>query len=185
VSIVIEDATVPSPILIDTVKTAVGIDVGLKEFLVDSEGQAVPIQQYYRKAQAKLALAQRRLAHKVKGSGNYQKLANHIACLHQHVKRVRKDFHYQIAHKLCKTYDLIGLEDLNIKGLAKTRLAKSILDAAWGSFAQILEAVAVKCGNWIVKVNPYGSLKDALDVIKMCLKLCLSEHMNVLIVALS
>lgn len=157
VSIVIEDASVPSPMPIDTVKTAVGIDVGLKEFLVDSEGEAVPIQQHYRKAQAKLALAQRRLAHKIKGSANYQKLANHIACLHQHVARVGKDFHYQIAYKLCKTYDLIGLEDLNIKGLAKTRLAKSILDAAWGSFAQILEAVAVKCGNWIVKVNPYGT----------------------------
>jgi len=156
-SIVIEDASVHSPMPIDTVKTAAGIDVGLKEFLVDSEGEAVPIQQHYRKAQAKLALAQRRLAHKIKGSANYQKLANHIACLHQHVARVRKDFHYQIAHKLCKTYDLIGLEDLNIKGLAKTRLAKSILDAAWGSFAQILEAVAVKCGNWIVKVNPYGT----------------------------
>jgi len=49
------------------------------------------------------------------------------------------------------------LEDLNIRGLTKTRLAKSILDAAWGQFSQILEAVAVKRGNWIVKVNPYGT----------------------------
>ena len=156
-SIVIEDASVPSPLSLDTVKSAVGIDVGLKEFLVDSEGDAVPIQQYYRKAQSKLARAQRELSRKVKGSANYQKLAHKIACLHQFVARVRKEFHYQVAHKLCEKYDLIGLEDINIKGLAKTRLAKSILDAAWGQFSQILEAVAVKRGNWIVKVNPYGT----------------------------
>jgi len=155
--IVLQDDTVPSPMPLDVVKTAVGIDVGLKEFLVDSEGQSVPIQQHYRKAQARLAKAQRELSRKVKGSANYQKLANKIACLHQRVARVRKDFHYKVAHKLCKTYDLIGLEDLNIRALAKTRLAKSVLDAGWGQFSQILEAVAVKCGNWIVKVNPYGT----------------------------
>ena len=156
-SIVIEDASVPSPLPLDAVKSAIGIDVGLKEFLVDSEGDAVPIQQYYRKAQSKLGRAQRELSHKVKGSANYQKLACKIACLHQFVARVRKEFHYQVAHKLCEKYDLIGLEDLNIKGLAKTRLAKSILDAAWGQFSRVLEAVAVKRGNWIVKVNPYGT----------------------------
>ena len=157
VSIVLQDNTVPSPMPLDVVKTAVGIDVGLKEFLLDSEGQSVPIQQHYRKAQARLAKAQRELSRKVKGSANYQKQANKIACLHQKVARVRKDFHYKVAHKLCRIYDLIGLEDLNIKALAKTHLAKSVLDAAWGQFSQILEAVAVKCGNWIVKVNPYGT----------------------------
>lgn len=71
--------------------------------------------------------------------------------------RCRKEFHYHVAHWLCKTYDLISFESLNIKGLARTRLAKSILDCAWGAFLQILQAVAVKCGKQTVEVSAHGS----------------------------
>ncbi|MEB3357461.1 MAG: helix-turn-helix domain-containing protein, partial [Synechococcales bacterium] len=60
---------------------------------------------------------------------------NQTRCLH--VARQRREFHYQVAHWLCQSYDLIAFENLNIKGLARTRLAKSILDAAWGGFINI------------------------------------------------
>ena len=147
VSFALEDDTVPTPLPVDEVKSAAGIDVGLEKFLTTSDGQSIEVPHYYRKGQAVLARQQRFLSRKQKGSRNYQRQANKVARQHLHVARQRKEFHYQVAHWLCQAYDLIAFENLNIKGLARTRLAKSILDAAWGSFLQILQAVAVKCGK--------------------------------------
>ncbi len=152
-----QDDTVPKLLPVDAVKSAVGIDVGLEKFLTTSEGFAVPIPQFYRKAQNKLAQAQRVMSRRVKGSKNWQKAKQKVTLLHLHLTRCRKEFHYQVAHWLCSKYDLIAHEDLNIKGLAQTKLAKSIHDAAWGSFLEILQAVAVKRGLIVQKVNPRGT----------------------------
>jgi putative transposase len=92
-----------------------------------------------------------------KGSSNYQQQANRVARLHLHTARQRKEFHYQAAHWLCATYDLIAFGNLNIKGLARTQLAKSILDAAWGTFLNILQAVAVRRGKWAQEGNARGT----------------------------
>ena len=153
----LEDGTVPEPLPVDEVKSVAGIDVGLEKFLVTSDGQAVEIPQFYRKSQRRLARQQRQLVRMEKSSKNYQRQANKVACLHLHVARERKEFHYQVAHWLCDQYDLIAFESLNIKGLARTRLAKSILDAAWGSFLTILQAVAVKRGKWAIGDDPKGT----------------------------
>jgi putative transposase len=160
VSFSMEDGSVPEPLAVDAVKSAVGIDVGLEKFLTTSDGQAVEVPQYFRNAQAQLARQQRKLSRKEKGSKNYQKQANRVARLHLHVARQRKEFHYQVAHWLCSLYDLIAFENLNIKGLARTRLAKSILDAAWGAFLSILQAVAVKRGKRAVGDDPKGTTID-------------------------
>ncbi|MCL1465244.1 RNA-guided endonuclease InsQ/TnpB family protein [Argonema galeatum] len=159
-SISMEDEAVPSPLSLSQVKTAIGIDVGLHSFLTTSEGETVPIQQVYRKSQNHLARQQRKLAKQQKGSNRYKKQRNFIARIHQRISRQRKDFHYNIVHKLVKAYDLIAVEELNIRGLARTKLAKSILDAGWGQFITILETVAVKCGIRVVKVNPHGTSQD-------------------------
>lgn len=157
VSFSLEDGTVPSPLPVDEIKSAVGIDVGLEKFLAASDGQAVEIPQFYRKSQKQLARMQRNLARMQKGSSNHQKQSGKVALLHLHIARQRKEFHYQVAHWLCATYDLIAFENLNIKGLARTRLAKSILDAAWGAFLNILQAVAVKRGKWAVEGDARGT----------------------------
>ncbi len=157
VSFTLEDETVPMSLELEEVESAIGIDVGLEKFLTTSNGEAVAVPQFYRKAQALLAKAQQQLARKEKGSKNYEQQANKVARLHLHVARQRKDFHYQVAHWLCKTYDLIGFEKLNIKGLARTRLAKSILDVAWRKFLDILQAVAVKRGKRTQEVDARGT----------------------------
>ncbi len=157
VSFSLEDETVPEPLPVDKIKSAVGIDVGLEKFLVTSDGQAVEIPQFYRKSQRRCSRQQRQLAKMEKGSKNYQRQANRVARLHLHVARQRKEFHYQVAHWLCDRYDLIAFENLNIKGLARTRLSLSILDAAWGSFLNILTAVAVKRGKWAIGDDPKGT----------------------------
>ncbi|MEL7224987.1 MAG: transposase [Cyanobacteria bacterium J06576_12] len=157
VSFSMEDEAVPEVLPTDCISRAVGIDVGLEKFLTTSDGWAVQIPQFFRKAQQQLARQQRKLSRMVKGSVNYTKQANRVARLHLHVRRQRQAFHYQVAHWLCANYDLIAFEELNIKGLARTKLAKSILDAAWGRFLQILQAVAVKRGKQAVGTNPSGT----------------------------
>ncbi|MEH2359186.1 MAG: transposase [Nostoc sp.] len=153
VSFSLEDKTVPELLPINKITTATGIDVGLEKFLTTADGQSIEVPQYYRKAQSVLARQQRRLARKVKGSKNYQKQSNKVARLHLYVARQRKEFHYHVAHWLVNSYDLIVFENLNIRGLARTRLAKSILDVAWGAFLEIMQAVAVKRGKLTLGVD--------------------------------
>ncbi len=160
IAVSLEDDSVPSPKPLDEIKSAVGVDLGLKSFLVTSVGETVEVQQHYRKTQKHLACQQKRLARKKPGSINGQKQKEKISRIHQRIGRKREIFHYKIAHQLVKNYDLIAVEDLNIKGLARTRLAKSIYDVAWGKFLTILEAVAVRCGVHFVKVNPHNTTVD-------------------------
>lgn len=156
-SFALEDVRVPIPLPIDEIKSATGIDVGLEKFLTTADGQSIEIPQHYRKGQALLTRTQRQLARKQKGSNNYKKQASKVARHHLHIARQRKDFHYAVSHWLTQTYDLIGFENLTIKGLARTRLAKSILDAGWRSFLNILVAVAVKRGKHTVGIDPRGT----------------------------
>ena len=157
VSFALEDKTISTPLPIDEIKSVVGIDVGLEKFLTTSDAKAIAVPQFYRKAQAVLARQQRKLARLQKGANNYQKQANKVARLHLHIARQRKDFHYSVAHYLCTNYDLIGFEKLNIKGLARTRLAKSVLDVAWRSFLNILQAVAVRRGKHTQEIDAKGT----------------------------
>ena len=152
-----QDETVPLPLPVDEIKSMTAIDVGCEKFLTTAQGVSVQVPYFYRKAQDRLARAQRKLARQEKGSKNWEQQKNRIALLHLRVARCRREFHYHVAHWLLSSYDLISFENLNIKGLARTRLAKSILDCAWGAFLQILQAVAVKRGKRTQQVKANGS----------------------------
>ncbi len=160
IAISLEDDSVPAPKPMDEIKSAIGIDLGLKSFLVTSTGEFVDVQQHYRRTQKHLARQQKRLARKKQGSINSQKQKQKISCIHQRLARKREDFHYNVEHKLVAKYDLITAEALNIKGLARTKLAKSIYDVAWGKFLTILEAVALRSGVHFVKVSPHSTTID-------------------------
>ena len=160
ISISAADETVPEPDPLDEVRSAVGVDVGLKVFLATSEGAFVSVPQIYRKAQTHLTRQQRAIARCTSKSNNQEKQKSRVAKIHQRIARQRENFHYQVAYKLCRTYDLVAVEDLNIRGLARTKMAKSIYDVAWGKFLTILESVAVKCGVHFVKVSPYNTTQD-------------------------
>jgi putative transposase len=158
ITLSLQDSTVPelSPEL-PTLDNAIGIDLGLKSFLVTDEGEAVAIPQHYRKAQKKLARLQRSLSRKKKGSKRRQKALNRVARAHQKVANQRKDFHYKTAKKLLNNGKHIGHEALNIKGIARTRMAKSTHDAGWGQFLQILSVKAANAGLMTIAVNPNGT----------------------------
>lgn len=159
VNLSLEDVSVPVS-TVDIVATddnTVGIDLGLKEFLVTSQGDAVPIPQYYRKAQKKLAHCQRKLKHKEKGSKRRKQAVKRVAKLHLKVANQRKDFHYKTAHWLLGKGQVVAHEDLNIKGMAKSKLAKSVNDAGWSSFIQILTVKAENAGQKVIAVNPHNT----------------------------
>ena len=144
---------------IDTSK-AVGIDLGLKDFLVTSEGEYLPIPQYFRQSEQRLAKLQRQLARKQKFSNRWRKQVTRIAKLHQTVARQRRDFFSKVWDWLLEKYDVVVHEKLNIKGLARTRLAKSIGDAAWGTFLEMGAWKAAKAAKLTRPVSPNRTTID-------------------------
>jgi len=134
-----------------------GDNLGLSSFLVTDEGEAVEVPQHYRRAQKPLKRLQRSVSRKQKGSNRYQKAVKRLSKAHQKVANQRRDFHHKVAHQLLQKGRHIAHEALNIKGLARTRLAKSIHDAGWGEFLQILAAKAERAGLLTIAGDPRGS----------------------------
>lgn len=136
---------------------AVGIDLGLKAFLVTSEGETVAPPQFYRKAERAIRRAQRRADRRQKGSKRRAKALALLAKAHLHVRNQRRDFHHKTARRLVQRYGTIVHEDLNIHGIARTRLAKSAYDAGWGRFLTILSSKAAEAGCTVIAVSPRGT----------------------------
>jgi putative transposase len=160
VSLSLEDTTVPTIKPDFNQDSITGIDVGLKEFLTTSENETVAIPQHYRKAQKRLKVIQKRVSRRKKGSNRRQKAVKQLGKQHKKVADKRKDFHFKTANNLLKKYDVIAVEDLNVKGLARTRLAKSILDAGWSSFLSILINKAENAGLLVIPVKASGTSQD-------------------------
>lgn len=158
---VTQDDTVPTISPGIKIENAVGIDVGLKEFLVTSEGEVVPIPQLARKSEKRRKVLNKALSRKKnKGTHRRQKAGKKLSRHYQKVARQRKDFHFKVANQLLSKYDVIAHEALSIKGLAKTRLSKSILDAGWGEFIGIVTVKAERAGRLTVAVNPNGTTQN-------------------------
>jgi putative transposase len=154
----------------------VGIDLGLKAFFVDSEGQEVKPPKFYQKAQKKLKRLQRDVARKKRGGSNRRKAVKHLAKFSQHVKNQRGDFHHKTALDLVKKYGKIAHEDLNVKGMIRSlNLAKSCHDAGWSGFIAILSHKAESAGVEVVAVNPRHTTQTCsncgcLPVVSLTLK---------------
>ena len=157
----LEDASVPvlSPDAPEMENT-IGIDLGLKSFFTDDSGEEIAIPQHYRKAEKRLKRLQRGLSRKQKGSNRCKKAIKRIGKAHLKVSNTRKDFHYKTAKQLLSEGKHVAHEKLNIRGLAKSRLAKSINDAGWGQFLSILLIKAERAGLSTIAVNPNGTSQD-------------------------
>ncbi|NEO77001.1 transposase [Moorena sp. SIO4G3] len=160
VTLSIQNDSVPDIIPIDKVTNPVGIDMGLKSFLIKSDGTDIPIPQYYRKAQKRLKKIQKAVSRSKKGSNNRKKAVTKLGKAHKKVADTRKDFHFKTAKGLLDDHDLVAHEKLNIKGLAKTKMAKSVLDAGWGQFLSILSTKAENAGLVTVAVNPRNTSQN-------------------------
>jgi putative transposase len=147
----------PAPDPLPATGNATGIDVGISSFAVLSDGTTIKNPRYYQTAHAKLRRAQRRLCRRKKTSHRRKIAIKQVSLLHRHIKNQRRDFHHQVSRKLVKQYDLIAYENLNIKGLARSMLAKPIGDVGWNSFLTMLSDKAAEAGREIVRVNPHGT----------------------------
>jgi putative transposase len=153
----------PSPL--PPTSKAIGVDVGLESFATLSDGTQIANPRYYRAAERKLKQAQRRLSRRMKGSNRRHKARELLAKAHLKVKRARQDFAHKTARTLINKYDQIVVEKLNIRGMVRNHpLAKSISDAGWGLFLNILIAKAASAGRIVVEVNP----KDTSQLCAQC-----------------
>ena len=119
---------------------SIGIDLGLKDFLITSDGQRYCNPKFIRKYERRLAKKQRILSRKEKGSKGRDKARLSVAKVHEKITNSRNDMQHKVSSKLVKDYDLIAIEDLNVKGMVKNHcLAKAISDVAWSSFVAKLK----------------------------------------------
>lgn len=130
----------------------VGFDFGLKKFLTASDGNDIISPLFFKKNADAIKKANRNLSRKVKGSNNFKKAKNALARLHKRVANQRKNFHWQLANKLCGEYATICLENLNLKGMQRL-YGRKISDLGFYSFLQKLEYIASKTGTQIIKVD--------------------------------
>ena len=136
----------------------VGIDVGLKSFAVLSDRTAVENPRYYRKGEGRLRRTQRGLSRKERGSRNWVKAKTKVARLHERVQNRRSDFLHKASRKITDKYGTVYVEGLKIRNMVRNHsLAKSISDASWGRFTQMLAYKEEESGGRVVSVNPWGT----------------------------
>ena len=144
---------------------AVAIDVGLKYFYCDSNNETVNCPKYYRQAEKRLNLLNKRKSKKFrkgqKQSSNYLKAKKRYARLHLKVSRQREEFAKEKALRLIQSNDLIAYEDLKVKNLVRNKkLAKSINDAAWSQLRKWIEYFGLKYGRLTIAVPPHYTSSD-------------------------
>jgi putative transposase len=165
------DVAVPAP---DPEKT-IGLDLGLIDFVTPSDGsEPIPAPKFYRKATHKIRRAQKAVSRRKKGSSRRDKARRRLARAHQKARDQRQDFLHKLSTKLVNEWEAIGIEDLNVKGLARTKLAKSFADAAMSEFRRQLEYKCLWNRKALVAIDRFfpsskmcdrcGALNDRLSL---------------------
>ena len=138
----------------------VGVDLGISTFAVLSDGGFIPSLKAARRAEKRLRRAQRSLARKQRGSKGRRKARVQVARCHAATARARSNHLHQASARLIRDYDVIAVEALNVKGLARSALARDVHDASWAKFISILRYGAAKAGARLIEVDPRNSSQD-------------------------
>ncbi|WP_433445252.1 RNA-guided endonuclease InsQ/TnpB family protein [Nonomuraea sp. CA-141351] len=173
-SIVVEVSASPLP----ESRIESGIDLGLGHFAVLSDGRKIDSPRFLRRAEKKLKRAQKALSRKEKDSKNRAKARLVVARQHAKVADTRREFHHQLSTQIIRENQAVYVEDLAVKGLARTRLAKSVHDAGWSSFVAMLEYKARLYGKTFVKVSrwfPSSKLCSVCGAVRQDMPLSVRE----------
>jgi putative transposase len=146
---------VPEPLPV--LSNSTGIDVGLETFATLSNGDKIANPRWYRTAERRLRRAQRKVARRRKGKNRRRKAVALLAQVHKDIFNKRNDFQHKESRKLVQQYGTIFVEDLNLQGLSRGILAKSVHDASWASFLDKISYKAENAGRRFVQVNPRGT----------------------------
>ena len=154
---------------------AIGIDLGIKNFAICSDGTIYPNMKFYEKSLRKLKISQRKLSKKQKGSNNREKQKLKVSKLHKKVRNQRNDYQHKISRELVNKYNIICLETLKVKNMVKNkRLSKAIQDTSWNSFIEKLSYKVAENQGYLVKIDKFypssktcsncGCVKDKLSL---------------------
>lgn len=170
-----QDINDPEPKPIDPNKTT-GIDVGIKTFVVSSDGRTFDNPKNLRKAMSKIKFLSKQHSKKTKGGKNRERARQRLALQHEKVANQRKDFLHKVSHQLSDESQIgtICIEDLNVKGILKNhKLARAISDCSWSEFFRMLEYKCKWKGIRLIKIGrfepssklcPCGFKNDALTL---------------------
>jgi putative transposase len=166
----------------------IGIDLGIKDFAITSEGQRYTNPKFLYKYQKELKRAQQHLSRKVKGSKQRELARLKVARIHEKITNSRNDMQHKVSLSLIKKYDMIALEDLNVKGMVKNHcLSKAVSDSSWSSFVTKLTYKAQWYGKTVIKIDRFfpssktcsdcGHIKESLDLSERSwICVCGSKH---------
>jgi putative transposase len=139
-----------------TTETTIGIDIGIKDFVVLSNGEKIENPKYLKTSLKKMKALQRQVSRKVKGSNNRRKVIKKLTKLHEKITNQRNDFQNKLSFRLICENQAIALETLNVDGMIKNHhLAQSISDASWSSFVTKLQYKAEWSGKTILRIGRF------------------------------
>lgn len=147
---------------LNSISTEIGVDVGLATFATLSDGREIVNPRFYRKGQQKIRVAARKVARRKKRSNRRRKAVRLLQRANIKIKNQRADFHHKESRKLVNEFGFIAVEDLNVKGMVRGHFGKSINDAGWSAFINMLAYKAEDAGRVMVKVNPRGTSQTCL-----------------------